>query len=364
MYQTTIRVGKRSRELYEYFWQQPSRVEVLRAIYNSGGISRAEIARETGLTKVTVSEIVSRLGQFGLINESAPQRSSAVGKPPILVQIMRDSLRTIAIDASSTDSLTIGSVDLYGRVLSQKIIELNQMGGQSLIQALETAISAELAERDEVVVGIGIGVAGVVDSHGNVVDAAALGIRNLPLQKLLTEVFGIEVRVGNDANVATKADSLFGGGHSSHLLVRIGRGVGAGLILEGSSYLGVNFAAGELGHVVVVPGGVVCNCGKEGCLEAEIAQLLKSGTYSSETAGELLGRVIAPISSVLNLPEIVISCTFDASETLVQSIAQRIHDTTLIETSQSLVVRHSKLGEDIVLLGAAALALSAVLGVA
>ena len=364
MYQTTIDVGKRSRELYEYFWQQPSRVEVMRAIYNSGGISRAEIARETGLTKVTVSEMVSRLASFGLINESAPQRSNAVGKPPILVEIMRDSLRTIAIDASSTESLSIGSVDLYGRVLSHKVIGLSELGERALIDALETAISEELSNRDEVVVGVGIGVAGVVDSNGNVVDAAALGIRDLPLQRRLTEVFGIEVRVGNDANVATKADSLFGGGHSSHLLVRIGRGVGAGLILDGESYLGVNSAAGELGHVVVVPGGVVCNCGKQGCLEAEIAQLMKSERYSSETAGELLGRVIAPISSVLNLPEIVVSCTFDTSDALVESIAQRIRDTTLIETSQSLVVRHSKLGEDIVLLGAAALALSAVLGVA
>lgn len=364
MYETTISVGKRSRELYEYFGQQPSRVEVLRAIYNSGGISRADISRETGLTKVTVSEIVSRLASFGLIQESAPQRSNAVGKPPILVEIMRDSLRTIAIDASSPESLNIGSIDLYGRVLSQRVINLREHGEQALVEALTTAIATELSDRDEVVVGIGIGIAGVVDSHGNVVDAAALGIRDLPLQTILTEKFGVEVRVGNDANVATKADALFGGGSSSHLLVRIGRGVGAGLILDGEPYLGVNFAAGELGHVVVVPNGVTCNCGKRGCLEAEITQLQKSGNYSSESAGELLGRVIAPISSVLNLPEIVVSCTFDKSDALVSAVAQRIRDTTLIETSQSLVVRHSKLGEDIVLLGAAALALSAVLGVA
>lgn len=364
MYQTTIDVGKRSRELYEYFAQQPSRVEVLRAIYNSGGISRADIARVTGLTKVTVSEIVSRLGSFRLIQESEPQRKNSVGKPPILVEILRDSLRTIAIDASSPESLILGSIDLYGRVLSQRIISLEQQGENSLVDALELAISDELSERSEVVVGIGVGIAGVVDNNGNVVDAAALGIRDLRLQDVLTEKFGIEVRVGNDANVATKADALFGGGNSSHLLVRIGKGVGAGLILDSEPYLGVNFAAGELGHVVVVPEGVICNCGKRGCLEAEISALKDSSNYSSDSAGELLGRVIAPISSVLNLPEIVISCTFDNSPELVAAVAQRIQDTTLIETSQSLSVRHSKLGKDIVLLGAAALALSAVLGVA
>lgn len=364
MYQTTVGVGKRSRELYEYFAQQPSRVEVLRAIYNSGGISRAEIARATGLTKVTVSEIVSRLGSLGLIQESEPQRNNSVGKPPILVEIMRDSLRTIAIDASSPESLTMGSIDLYGRVLSRRTISLENSGESALVDALVLAVTEELSDRAEVVVGVGIGIAGVVDNNGNVVDAAALGIRDLHLQELLTERFGIEVRVGNDANVATKADALFGGGSSSHLLVRIGKGVGAGLILDSEPYLGVNFAAGELGHVVVVPEGVTCNCGKRGCLEAEIASLRDSSSYSSQSAGELLGSVIAPISSVLNLPEIVISCTFDNSLELVTAVAKRIKDTTLIETSQSLNVRHSKLGKDIVLLGAAALALSAVLGVA
>lgn len=364
MYLSTNAVGKRSRELFEFFDQQLSRVEVLRAIYNSGGISRADIARVTGLTKVTVSEIVSRLGALGLIQESEPQRSNSVGKPPILVEILRDSLMTIAVDASSADTLTIGSIDLYGRVLSQRVIGLTSMTQDALVESLEAAICEELSARDEVVVGIGIGLAGVVDNLGNVVDAAALGIRDLPLQKLLNERFGIEVRVGNDANVSTKADALFGGGNSSHLLVRIGSGVGAGLILDGELYLGVSFAAGELGHVVVTPEGVLCNCGKRGCLEAEISSLRDTGKYSSVEVGELLGQVIAPISSVLNLPEIVISCTFDHSAELTKAVADRIRETTLIETSQSLIVRHSKLGKDIVLLGAAALSLSSVLGVA
>lgn len=364
MYLSTNAVGKNSRELFEFFGQHPSRVEVLRAIYNSGGISRADIARLTGLTKVTVSEIVSKLDALGLIQESEPQRNNSVGKPPILVEMLRYSLRTIAIDASSSDSLIIGSIDLYGQVLSHRTVQLQESGEVALLESLELAISTELAAREEVVVGIGIGLAGVVDAEGNIIDAAALGIRDLPLQRLLTEKFGVEVRVGNDANVATKADTLFGGGSSSHLLVRIGKGVGAGLILDGEPYLGVNFAAGELGHVVVKPGGVLCNCGKSGCLEAEINHLLSSGSYDSISAGELLGKVIAPISSVLNLPEIVISCTFDESQQLTNAVAEGIRNTTLIETSQSLVVRHSKLGEDIVLLGAAALALSAVLGVA
>lgn len=357
-------VGLRSRQLFDYFRQQPSRVEVLRAIYNSGGISRAEIARTTGLTKVTVSEIVSRLDALGLTEESEPQRSNSVGKPPILIEIRRDALRTIAVDASEPDFLIVGSVDLYGRVLSREVVAVEKTTTEAFLEAISSAIANELSRSHEVVVGVGVGIAGVVDDRGTVVDAAALGLRDFPLQELLTEAFGIEVRVGNDANVATKADALFGGGKPSHLLVRIGKGVGAGLILNGETYLGANFAAGELGHVVVRPSGVLCNCGKQGCLEAEIAHLISSGSYESKEAGDILGLVVAPIASVLNLPEIVISCTFDESDELTEAISRRVISSTLVETSESLEVRHSKLGKDIVLLGATALALSAVLGVA
>ena len=364
MYSFNSEVSQRSRQLAEYFSQQPSRVEVLRAIYNAGGISRAEISRVTGFTKVTVSEVVNHLESFGLIDQSEPQRSTSPGKPPILIQIRRDELRTIAVDASSRDMLVVGSIDLYGRVLSHSVIEVSSTSQDAFLAGLEGAIVQEIASSDLMVVGVGIGIAGVVDNVGTVVDAAALGIRNLPLQQHLSDRLGLEVRVGNDANVATKADSLFGGGKSSHLLLRVGRGVGAGLILNGETVLGANFAAGELGHVVVRPGGVKCNCGKRGCLEAEIGLLLDSEPVNQAEIGDLLGQVVAPIASVLNLPEIVVSCTFESSDTLVEAISERISETTLLETSESLTVRHSNLDKDIVLLGAAALALSAVLGVA
>lgn len=357
-------VGQRSKQLADYFGQLPTRVNVLRAIYNSGGISRADIARSTGLTKVTVSEIVSNLNRFDLIEESEPQRSSNPGKPPILVQIRRDALRTIAVDASSRDVLVVGSIDLYGMILNQRTIKIKAAGETEFLQAIEDAISEEIAFSSQVVVGVGVGVAGVVDSAGTLVDAAALGMRDFPLQRLLVEKFGLEVNVANDANVATKADSLFGGGNSSHLLIRISEGVGAGLIFDGQPYLGENFAAGELGHVVVTNDGVLCNCGKRGCLEAEIAHLISLGTSDPRAIGDLLGQVVSPIASVLNLPELVISCSFDQSAELTEAISSRIQATTLPETSESLVVRHSKLGKDIVLLGAAALSLSAVLGVA
>jgi predicted NBD/HSP70 family sugar kinase len=353
-----------SKELAEFFRSAPSRVEVFRTIYHFGELSRAEIARLTGLTKVTVSDVVSQLNALGLIRESEPQRSSAPGKPPILVQLNRDSIRAIAVDISSSKLIRTASIDLYGRVLSSSTVPFAPLNPEALLKDIITAIELEIDAHDVTVLGIGLGAAGVVDNLGQVVDGAALGLHDFPLQARLTERFGVEVRVGNDANVATKADALFGGGHSSHLLVRISQGVGAGLILDSNPYLGSNFAAGELGHVVVQPGGHLCGCGKLGCLEAEVSTLLSQNPPDTERVGSLLGKVLAPIASVLNLSEIVVSTYPEAEhEGLLTALFGEIESVTLPEISQHLTVRFSRLGNDIVLLGAAALALSAVLGV-
>ena len=357
-------VSATSIELSDFFSAVPSRADVFRAIYHSGGISRADIARLTGLTKVTVSDVASSLINLGLISESEPQRSNAPGKPPVLLSLNRDAIRAIAVDISSESFLTVGSIDLFGSVLSSNTYSISSQTDEAFLDAAYAAIEAELADSDVPVLGIGVGAAGVVNDRGEIVDGTALALHNFPLQTRIAERFGVEVRVANDANVATKADALFGGGQPSHLLVRIVQGVGAGLILENTPYLGSNFAAGELGHVVVVPGGQACKCGKLGCLESEVAAEMAGAEPDGSKIGALLGTVLAPITSVLNLSEIVVSAPAQIqSDELLEALFVQVESATLPEISQHLDVRFSKLGNDIVLLGAAALVLSAVLGV-
>ena len=198
-----------------------------------------------------------------------------------------------------------------------------------------------------------------------VIDGAALKLYNFDLRGALADHFDIEVHVANDANVAAQADSLFGGAEQSSMLIRIADGVGGGLMLDGKPFLGSSFASGELGHVVVVKGGASCACGKRGCLEAEISALLGSQAPNLERIGNLLGAVLAPIVSVLNLREIVLSTPNGiGGPELVNALLSEIRNSTLPETFEGLVVRETKLGGDVVLLGAAAMALSAVLGVA
>lgn len=354
-----------STKLADFFRQLPSRRLVLQAIYNAGNISRAEIARETGLTKVTVSDIVAQLMAFDLLKESAPQKSAGVGKPPVLLQLKRDHLRTIALDLSAKDQVVIGSVDLYGQPFSRRERELVSENPEQLVATLIDLIQREIDSSPLLVLGIGVGVPGVVDADGVIIDGAALNLHDFDLRSILADHFGIEVRVANDANVAAQADALFGGAQNSHLLIRIAKGVGGGLMLDGRPYLGATFASGELGHVVVNRAGAKCACGKSGCLEAEIAVRISSGAASASEIGALLGSAIAPIASVLNLSEIVISAPDSiANQELLDSVSSEIQSATLPEIHKGLVVRYTKLGGDVVLLGAAALALSAVLGVA
>jgi predicted NBD/HSP70 family sugar kinase len=351
--------------LADFFRQLPSRRLVLQAIYNAGSISRAEIARETGLTKVTVSDVVAQMLSFDLLSESAPPSSTGPGKPPVLLQLKRDHLRTIALDLSITDSVVIGSVDLYGQPFSRSQKRLDIQSPSELVESLRALIQEEIDSSPLMVLGIGVGVPGVVDDEGIVIDGAALNLHNFDLRTALSDHFGIEVHVANDANAAAQADSLFGGAEQSSMLIRIANGVGSGLMLDGKPFLGSSFASGELGHVVVVREGAKCACGKRGCLEAEIAALLGEESPNQERIGHLLGAVLAPIVSVLNLGEIVLSTPSGiGGQQLVSALLTEIRNSTLPETFEGLVVRETKLGGDVVLLGAAAMALSAVLGVA
>src|SRR5690606_33911475 len=155
------------------------------------------------------------------------------------------------------------------------------------------------------------------------------------------------------------------------LLIRIGRGVGAGLIIGGTPLFGSRFAAGELGHVVVgTDSGAECACGKRGCLETWLAvPRLRAGIAEAEDdaareavvrrAGERLGIALAPVVGALNLDEVVISGPADLFDgPLTEAAIETFRARTMAEFHGDLTVRMSHLGQDIVMRGAAAMVLS------
>jgi predicted NBD/HSP70 family sugar kinase len=349
---------------------------VLQTLYRAGHQSRADVARSTGLTRVTVSDLVAELMTEGLIVEMGQREIARRGKPAILLDIDRGAFQIVGIDLSATSEFRGAVLDLDGRVLSRAEVPRDgATGGASVAKVLELAETL-VGQVSAPILGIGVGSPGVVDHSGTVLSAPNLGWSNQRLQAALTERFDVPVVVVNDANAAALAEHSFGNADADLMLIRIGLGVGAGLLLNGAPLFGSRFAAGEIGHVVVGTDGEgeTCSCGKVGCLEAWLgtprleARLAGAKTDAERNdvlreAGRRLGIALAPVVGALNLAEIVLSGPVELLEgTLTDATIETLRSRTMAEFHGELMLRMSELGEDIVMQGAAVAVLSEQLG--
>ncbi|HOB56965.1 MAG TPA: ROK family transcriptional regulator [Rhodoglobus sp.] len=347
---------------------------VLQTLYRAGQQSRADIARETGLTRVTVSDLVAELIVEGLIIETGQREDVRPGKPATLLDLNRGAFQIIGIDLSEYATFRGAVLDLDGQILHRAELPLAGATGADAT-ALVTALADTLVAAATLpVLGMGVGSPGVVDLAGVVLSAPNLGWVDEPLQQAMSARFGVPVVVANDANVAALAEHSFGGADSDMMLIKVGHGVGAGLLLDGTPLFGSRFAAGEIGHVVVgTDGGAECVCGKHGCLETwlavprlekAIAAAPDERTSILQQAGQRLGIALAPVVGALNLAEVVLSGPTSLLDgPLAQATIDTLRNRTMAEFHGDLMLRMTTLGEDIVMRGAAVMVLSAQLGV-
>ena len=347
---------------------------VLQTLYRAGQQSRADIARETGLTRVTVSDLVAELIVEGLIIETGQREDVRPGKPATLLDLNRGAFQIIGIDLSEYATFRGAVLDLDGQILHRAELPLAGATG-AVATALVTALADTLVAAATLpVLGMGVGSPGVVDLAGVVLSAPNLGWVDEPLQQAMSARFGVPVVVANDANVAALAEHSFGGADSDMMLIKVGHGVGAGLLLDGTPLFGSRFAAGEIGHVVVgTDGGAECVCGKHGCLETwlavprlekAIAAAPDERTSILQQAGQRLGIALAPVVGALNLAEVVLSGPTSLLDgPLAQATIDTLRNRTMAEFHGDLTLRMTTLGEDIVMRGAAVMVLSAQLGV-
>jgi predicted NBD/HSP70 family sugar kinase len=349
---------------------------VLQTLYRASGLSRADIARETGLTRVTVSDLVAELITTGLIVETGQSENVRPGKPATILDLDRDAHRIVGIDLSDAAAFRGAVLDLDGAVLHTEQRPLDGRTGPPATELVAELAESLVASATRPVLGIGIGSPGVVDMAGVVLSAPNLGWSDEPLQAELAARLDLPVVVGNDANVAALAEHSFGDASNDIMLVKVGHGVGSGLILGGRPLFGNRFAAGEIGHVVVgTDGGLECVCGKHGCLETWLATPRLDAALASvsspagrdevlRAAGERLGIALAPVVGALDLPEIVVSGPARLLDgILAEAAATTLRNRTMADFHGDLVVRMTELGEDIVIRGAAAMVLSVQLGV-
>jgi predicted NBD/HSP70 family sugar kinase len=353
---------------------------VLQTLYRAGRLSRADIARSTRLTRVTVSDLVAALIADNLVIETGQREGSRPGKPATLLDINRTAYQIIGLDLSDYSVLRGAVLDLDGTILKRvEVPRAHSTGTAATTRVIELA-GRLIAAATAPILGMGVGSPGVVDLGGVVLSAPNLGWSGEHLQENLAGRFGIPVIVGNDARAAVLAEHSFGGAELDMMLIKVGHGVGSALLLNGSPLFGSRFAAGEIGHVVVgSDAGAKCACGKVGCLETWLAAprleaRISAASESAESgpsrrsvlrdAGRHLGLALAPVVGALTLAEIVLSGPPDLLDgPLVAATIETLRERTMAEFHGDLTLRVTSLGEDIVIRGAAVLVLSAELGV-
>ncbi|MBT0770905.1 ROK family protein [Kineosporia sp. J2-2] len=348
---------------------------VLQSLYSDGPQSRADLARVTSLTPVTIGALVSELIAEGLAVELGTRAGARVGKPATLVGFDPSAAHIVSLDLSRDTSFRGAVVDLVGTVLSTSEIPRRGRTGEAAAQAVTDLARDLMDQAERPVLGIGVGSPGVVNPDGVVLNAPNLGWSGMPLAEVLRDGLGRPVHVANDANAAALAEHSFGGATGRGVLVlTVGMGVGAGILLDGALVRGDRFAAGEIGHLIVEEPGLPCACGRSGCLErllavpqlrARLAEL--PGPEQQEVlagAGTSLGIALAPVISTLDLGEVVLTGPPDLlGGALLDAASTAVRRRVLPVVGQALDIRLSTLHENSILLGSAVLVLSGELGV-
>ncbi len=346
---------------------------LLQELFAAGPASRADLARSSGLTRVTVSDLVAELLAEGLVEELGTPTESRVGKPPTMVGLVADAKHVVAIDLSVDDQVAGAVLTLEGQVVLRDARPRDGRTGADAVALVREFAADLIARSSRPLLGVAVATPGVVTPDGVVLDAPNLGWHDLHLAEDLAAALDLPVYVANDANTAVMGEFVFGSrGEGGLLLLRLSTGLGAGLVINGALLHGQGGAAGEIGHVQVDPDGPLCGCGRPGCLETYLAvprlrrELAAAGAGADAVladAGARLGQALAPVVATLNLGEVVLSGPADLVEPLARVAEQAVRDRVMPVSAQQFVVRTSSLGDDGVLAGATGVVLAGELGV-
>lgn len=351
----------------------------LELVSRHGATSRAEIARRTGLSRAAVSSLVGELIEQSLLRELG-QGQSAGGKPPTLLALNERAREIIALDLGR-QPFQAALVDLTGRIheRAEETSETPAPAGRAAIDLASGLIETMIARATAPVLGIGVGAPGVIAPDGRVLEASNLAWHGLDLGADLRSRFDIPISIANDAAMAALAEFRRHPTDRNLIVIKLGRGVGAGLVLDGALYRGQHSAAGEIGHVRVRDDGEMCGCGHTGCLETVASvpavlgalgadpevdpwdALVLAGMYGEASvrsalgdAGRAVGAALSGVVATLDVGHVILAPELrNASDILVDAVRDELHSRILPSTAELIEVEATQLGGDLVLAGAA-----------
>ncbi len=379
---------------------------ILKTIYGKGPISRADIARETNLTPPTVSHVVASLIKNGLVDEVGLAPSTS-GRRAILLKVVDDSRQMIGIDLSRRD-FRGALANLRGKISHRLDLQLLGRDGDAALDLVYELVDELIKVANRPLLGIGIGAPGLVDAaSGILVQSVNLNWRYIPLGNLLHKRFDLPVYMANDSQVGALGMHTFRKQPQDGLplvVINLGMGVGAGIIIEGKLLHGSPVGAGEIGHITVIPTGEKCACGNYGCLETiassrsiikRVRKLAENNPHSTfnyfvtdyeqidmdtiftaleagnedvrqviQEAGVALGIVAANLVGVLGSCRILFRGSVARfGQMLLDPIREEMDRRTLPSLARASVLGIADVGSDIVIQGASALILHNELGV-
>lgn len=367
------------------------------------GISRTDLAEEMGLTRPAVTGIVNDLITNDIILETE-NRTTSTGRPPVVLEINPERGLVAAVDMGAMH-LSVALGDFSTRILEETEVVFNIADGPT--ECLKTAdrVLKELLQKSGYsttdLAAVGVGVPGPVIAEKGMVMAPPImpGWDRYPIRKTLEDLWGTAVTLNNDAELGALGEWAYGAGRGEKNLafIKVGSGIGAGLIINKQIYGGTTGSAGEIGHLTVDENGPLCACGNHGCLEAfagghaiaaQAKKLAASGkrTLLSETnidsitardvveaarrgdlaaqeilkrSGTFVGIAIAGLINLINPSTVIIGGgVAQVGDLLTGPIRQAVHARSLRASEHGVRITTAMLGRRSSLIGALVQAIS------
>lgn len=369
--------------------REANRARIVSAVQQRGSLTQVELAGVTGLSAATISNIVKELTAAGVLHTSPTSRSGRRAQEVTLAR----NLGLVAGVHLGERSLRVALADATLRVVAEQRMPLapEHRADSSLDRAamlVDEMVDAVGAAPDELL-AVGVGVPAPVDVRTGRVSAPGVmrGWDGVDIPHTLGRRLPAPVVVDNDANLGALAEARLGAGRDVRDLayLRVAHGVGLGLVIRGAVLHGRTGAAGEIGHLVVDPGGLPCRCGRSGCLETVVAapallarlapvhghltlRDVVARAHDGEPdilevladTGRRLGNAMAAVCTVVD-PELVVvgGELARAGEVVLGPLRRELADSMLPSTAGPVEVVASQLGDQAEVRGALVLALDA-----
>ncbi|GAA1973284.1 ROK family transcriptional regulator [Microbacterium pumilum] len=360
--------------------------EILELVRSGRARTRREVQEITGLSRSTLSLRMSQLIAAGYVRESG-QAAAATGRPARILSFDEARQLVLSVDIGATHA-NLALLDAGSQVIMQAHAEIDIAAPPEVtLRALSKRLTELLGRSGRSVasvVGIGVGIPAPVrfstqrPNHPPLMRAW----HDFPIAETLREHLGVPVFVDNDANLMAMGEARERYPDAPSLIfVKVGTGIGAGIILRGQPERGIAGGAGDIGHIRITEAGVghLCTCGAVGCLATEasggaIARMLREEGHDvrsasdvnrlvndgdvravelTQRAGRLIGDVLATSVALLNPSVVVIGGIMaDPGDVLVESVRDRIYERTIPLATRELFVAASSLGADAAIQGA------------